>query len=92
MSNEQAAVEGDEPLPAPVERLVAAGELRGPPWRSGAVLAAAQQLFEPGGARLVVKRWWAESGEALPEVTLAHGRPVAVPFDLPEIERRFSRR
>lgn len=73
-----------EPLPEPVELLVAAGELR-PPWRAGAVLAAAQQLWEPAAGRLVLRRWLATTGEALPEVTLLEGRAVAV---LPSADKR----
>jgi hypothetical protein len=75
----------DEPLPPPVERLVVSGELRLPPWRAGEVLAAAQQLYDPGRERLVLRRWRADTGEALPEVTLLEGRAVAV---LPAGDRR----
>jgi hypothetical protein len=73
------------PLPAPVMRLLAAGELRVPPWRVGDVLAATRQIHEPGEQRLVLDRWRADSGEALPEVTLGEGRPVAV---LPAADHR----
>jgi hypothetical protein len=67
----------DDALPPAVERLVAAGELRAPPWRTGELLAAARQMHEPGAQRLVLDRWRADTGEALPEVTLREGRPVA---------------
>lgn len=67
-----------EALPPPIERRVAAGELRGPLWRTGGLLAAARQIHQPGAQRLVLDRWRADTGEPLPEVTLQRGRPVAV--------------
>ncbi len=76
---------GGDPLPSPVERLVASGELAARPWRAGEVLAAVQQLYEPGRSRLVLRRWRVDTGAALPEVTLWEGRPVAV---LPSADRR----
>ena len=75
----------DGELPPQVERLVAAGELRARPWRTDDLLVAAQQIYEPAGDRLVLRRWRAHTGEALPEVSLSAGRPVAV---LPAADRR----
>ena len=71
-------------LPPSVQGLIAAGELRMGPWRSGGLLAAAQQLYEPR-ERLVLRRWRTGGGEALPEIQLAEGRAVAV---LPAADRR----
>ena len=71
-------------LPPPVERLVAAGELRPPLWRAGDLLAATERRYAPG-ERLVLRRWRAAGGEALPELTLVEGRAVAV---LPSADRR----
>lgn len=70
-------------LPPSVQNLVAAGELRSPLWRTGDLLAAAQRVYEPS-ERLVLRRWRAESGEALPDVTLTEGRAVAM---LPAADR-----
>ncbi len=74
---------GDSELAPLVARLMTEGELRSPPWRSGELLAATRQLYGPD--RLVLRRWRAETGKALPEVVLSEGRPVAV---LPSPDRR----
>ncbi len=74
------------PLPPPVQQMVDSGELRQPPWRAGRVLAAiTERATDEGGRKVVLRRWDAETGEALPEVLLLDGRPRAV---LPSVDSR----
>ena len=66
-------------LPPPVQHMVENRELRQPPWRAGRVLAATTERETEDGRRWVVlRRWDAETGEALPEVVLFEGRPRAL--------------
>ncbi len=73
------------PLPASVQQLVDSGELLQPPRRIGPILAATVDQAAPGGPRVILRRWDAQTGAPLPEVTLFAGRPVA---RLPSADQR----
>ena len=76
---ESAPTPASPPLPPPVEHMVENRELRQPPWRAGRVLATTtERETENGRRRVVLRRWDAETGEALPEVVLFEGRPRAL--------------
>ncbi len=67
-----------QPIPAAVQQLLDAGEVRLPPWRVGDILAVVADRSIDGGRRTVVlQRWRADSGAPLPEVVLLDGPAVA---------------
>jgi hypothetical protein len=71
----QVAMRGASPLPARVASLAQAGVLPHEPWRAGAALAVAQG---GRGKALLLKRWDATTGAALPERTLVSRGLVAL--------------
>lgn len=66
-------------FPPPLQQMLEDGEFQRPPSRVGSVLAATTtRVVEGGDRQVVLNRWGAETGEALPEVVLFNGRPRAV--------------
>lgn len=68
---EMAAPEAE--LPPAVSRLKDAGALPGRVWRVGDVLVAIERATHAGKQRVTLKRWDAETGAALADVTLFDG-------------------
>ena len=62
--------------PAEVQELLDSRQVPRPPWRTGTVLAVAQQRYDPD--ELVLKRWRQRDGEPLEEGVLSAGRAIAV--------------
>ncbi len=66
-------------FPPPLQQMLEDGEFQRPPSRVGSVLAATTtRVVEGGDRQVVLNRWEAETGEALPDVVLFNGRPRAV--------------
>jgi len=60
----------EPPLPENVARLIETGELTGPVWRAGSVLATIVRARDRTGERVTLRRWEADSGAPLPSVLL----------------------
>ena len=66
-------------FPPPLQQMLEDGKLHRPLSRAGSVLAATTtRVIEGGDRQVVLNRWEAETGEALPDVVLFNGRPRAV--------------
>jgi hypothetical protein len=66
-------VKSRDQWPATVQHLLESGALRVPPWRAGSLILAA----EPRGNRVILERWDAGSGQALPGTELEPGFSIA---------------
>lgn len=67
-------VDRPEPeLPAALARLSEAKALGGPVWRVGNAWVVIERVTQAGNQRVSLERWDAETGEALPDVTLFDG-------------------
>jgi hypothetical protein len=60
----------EQDLPAIVRNLVASGTLHGQPCRVDDLIAAIEYREDKGATTLILRRWYKETGEALPEVKL----------------------
>lgn len=67
-------VEPHRKLPPKLAQLEDTELLTGQLWQSGGIYAAVSKIREDGLTRSVLKRWKAESGDSLPDVTLFTGR------------------
>ena len=82
-SGELQVLEGTSAPPSPVlphqlQQMFEDGELQRPPSRAGSVFATTTtQVIEGGDRQVVLNRWEAETGKALPDVVLFNGRPRA---------------
>lgn len=65
-----------EHWPKQLQELFESKQIRKAPWRTGELLAIAQQYYNPD--RLVLRRWHQHDGESLADKTLFDGRALAV--------------
>jgi hypothetical protein len=70
---DEVAVPPEPELPPTVSQLQEARTLPGPVWRVNDVLVAIERSTHEGKQRVSLKRWDAETGQALADVTLFHG-------------------